>query len=41
MIGLSEVEEGLSYGQEVLDEVTVEVNKAYKGLLSQMVTYYL
>jgi len=32
MIGLSEVEEGSSYGQEVLDEVTVEVNEAYEGL---------
>jgi len=32
MIGLSEVEEGSSYGREVLDEVTVEVNKAYEGL---------
>jgi len=32
MIGSSEVEEGLSYGREVLDEATVEVNKAYEGL---------
>ena len=32
MIGLSEVEEGLSYGREVLDEATVEVNEAYEGL---------
>ena len=32
MIGSSEVEEGSSYGREVLDEVTVEVNKAYEGL---------
>ena len=32
MIGLSEVEEGSSYGQEVLDEVTVEVNEVYEGL---------
>ena len=32
MIRLSEVEEGSSYGREVLDEVTVEVNEAYEGL---------
>ena len=32
MIGSSEVKEGSSYGQEVLDEATVEVNEAYKGL---------
>ena len=32
MIGSSEVEEGLSYGRKVLDEATVEVNKAYEGL---------
>ena len=32
MIGSSEVEEGSSYGREVLDEATVEVNKAYEGL---------
>ena len=32
MIGSSEVEEGPSYGREVLDEAMVEVNEAYKGL---------
>jgi len=32
MIGLSEVEERSSYGREVLDKVTVEVNEAYEGL---------
>jgi len=32
MIRSSEVKEGLSYGREVLDEATVEVNEAYKGL---------
>jgi len=32
MIGSSEVEEGSSYGREVLDEATVEVNEAYEGL---------
>ena len=32
MIRSSEVKEGSSYGREVLDEVTVEVNKAYEGL---------
>ena len=32
MIRLSEVKERSSYGREVLDEATVEVNKAYKGL---------
>jgi len=32
LIRASEVKKGLSYGQEVLDEMTVEVNKAYEGL---------
>ena len=32
MIRSSEVEEGSSYGQEVVDEAMVEVNEAYKGL---------
>jgi len=32
MIGSSEVEERSSYGREVLDEATVEVNEAYEGL---------
>ena len=32
MIGSSKVKEGSSYGREVLDKVTVEVNKAYEGL---------
>ena len=32
VIGSSEVKERLSYGEEVLDETTVEVNEAYKGL---------
>jgi len=32
LIGASEVEEGSSYGQEVLDEATIEVNEAYEGL---------
>jgi len=32
LIRASEVEKGSSYGQEVLDEATVEVNEAYKGL---------
>ena len=32
MIGSSKVKERSSYGQEVLDEATVEVNEAYKGL---------
>ena len=32
MIRSSEVKERLSYGREVLDEATVEVNEAYKGL---------
>ena len=29
---MSEVKEGSSYSREVLDEVTVEVNKAYESL---------
>jgi len=32
VIRSSEVKEELSYGQEVLDETTVKVNEAYKGL---------
>jgi len=32
LIGASEVEEGSSYSQEVLDEAMIEVNEAYKGL---------
>ena len=32
LIGASEVEKGLSYGREVLDEATIEINKAYEGL---------
>jgi len=32
VIGSSEVKEGSSYGREVLDEATVEVNEAYEGL---------
>ena len=29
---MSEVEEGSSYSQEVLDEATIEVNEAYESL---------
>ena len=32
LIRVSEVKERLSYGQEVLDKVTVEVNEAYESL---------
>jgi len=32
LIGASEVKEGSSYGREVLDKATIEVNEAYKGL---------
>ena len=31
-VGTSEVEEGSSYGQEVLDKAMVEINKACEGL---------
>jgi len=29
---MSEIEEGSSYGREVLDKATVEINEAYEGL---------
>jgi len=32
VIGSSEVKKRSSYGREVLDEATVEVNEAYEGL---------
>ena len=32
LIRASEIEERSSYGREVLDEVTVEVNEAYESL---------
>jgi len=32
LIGASEIEEGLSYGREVLNEATVEVDETYKSL---------
>jgi len=31
-VGTSEVKEGSSYGREVLDKRTVEINEAYEGL---------
>ena len=31
-VGTSEVEEGSSYGREILDKATVEINEAYEGL---------
>jgi len=31
-VGTSEVKERFSYSQEILDKVTVEINKAYEGL---------
>ena len=33
----SEVEEGSSYGREILDKATVEINKAYEGLYVSLV----
>ena len=39
MIGSGKVEEGLSYGREVLDEATVEVNEAYEGLHISLVLW--
>jgi len=32
LIRVSKVEEGSSYGREVLDEATVKVNEAYESL---------
>jgi len=36
-VGMSEVKEGSSYGREVLDKTTVEINEAYEGLYISLV----
>ena len=39
MIGSSEVEEGSSYGREVLDEVMVEVDETYESFYISLVLW--
>ena len=36
---MSEVKEGSSYGREILDKVTVEINKAYESLHVSLVLW--